>query len=183
MKLFLTSSGAPEDSVDEVPFAHEVRDAKGKRDEEDQRPHREPEDGIFHHPLTSSPDRTSARRRSMRGVSGSREASAARCAASSADPCSSSYSASRAASSRAADGSRPGHALAHAGGVGGVPLGGRAHQYGVIGNLRSAEARLREPSLKFFRNAESLDSASRARLRGRPHQSGSKTRSAWLGTT
>ena len=29
-----------------------------------------------------------------------------------------------------------GHALAHARGVGGVPLGGRAHQHGVIGNLQ-----------------------------------------------
>ena len=53
----------------------------------------EPEDGVLHYPLTSSPDRTSARRRSMRGVSGSREASDARRAASSGDPCSSSYSA------------------------------------------------------------------------------------------
>ena len=53
----------------------------------------ESEDGVFHHPLTSSPDRTSARKRSMRGVSGSSVESPARRAASSDDPCSSSYSA------------------------------------------------------------------------------------------
>ena len=55
--------------------------------------HSEPEDGVFHHPLTSIPDSTSARRRSMRGVSGSSVGSPTRRAASSGNPCSSSYSA------------------------------------------------------------------------------------------
>ena len=85
--------GAPEDGIDEVPFAHEMRNAEDKRDEEDQGSHREPEDGVFHHPLTSSPDSTSARRRSMRGVSGLSVGSPARRAASSGEPCTSSYSA------------------------------------------------------------------------------------------
>lgn len=41
--------GAPEDGIDEIPFSHEVRDAESERYQEEQRPHREPEDGVFHH--------------------------------------------------------------------------------------------------------------------------------------